>query len=158
MSQFTYYKAHICRNGHVISAYSESMASDEKFCSQCGAEVISNCENCSTSIRGDIYDSMSFSSFKAPSFCFNCGNPFPWTKQAEEAANELIEFANTLNQQEKDEWKQTIPLIIKDSPRRDVAIIKFKTYATKAGNEIGKAVRDIVVGIVSEVVKDAIMK
>jgi hypothetical protein len=54
--------------------------------------------------------------------------------------------------------EQTIPSLINDSPKTSVAVIKFKTYALKAGSEIGKAVRDIVVGVVSDVVKNAIMK
>lgn len=48
-----YYSAQICLNGHTISSYGNG---DEKYCSSCGSEIISNCPNCNSHIRGKEID------------------------------------------------------------------------------------------------------
>lgn len=165
MENISYGNVLVCMNGHVITAKANNEQIPEKYCAICGEEIINKCLDCSTYIKGiprqvSVIDPP-YSYFGNPyvrqSYCTNCGKPHPWTKRSEEAAYELIEFSTSLTQQEKEDWKQTIPILVKDSPKTNVAVIKFKTYAAKAGIEIGKAVKDIVVDVVSEVVKKAIM-
>lgn len=156
----------ICMNGHVTTTKANSDKIPEKFCATCGDEIINQCLKCNTYIKGTPrcvnYPGGPYSYFGdmyvRQSYCTNCGEAHPWTLRGEAAAYELIEFATSLTPQEREDWKKTIPVLIKDTPKTNVAIIKFKTYAAKAGIEIGKAVKDIVVGVATEVVKNAILK
>jgi hypothetical protein len=156
----------ICMNGHVTTTKANSDQIPEKFCATCGAEIINKCLKCSAYIKGTPRYASQIDGpyayfgdvYVRQSYCTNCGEAHPWTLRGESAAYELIEFATALTPQEREDWKQTIPALIKDSPKSSVALIKFKAYAAKAGIEIGKAVKDIVVGVVSEVVKNAILK
>ena len=164
MEGFSYGNVLICLNGHVVTAKANSEQIPERYCATCGDEIINKCLECGSFIKGiprlasEIFPPYSYfgNPYIRQSYCTNCGKPYPWTKRSEDAAYELIEFANSLNQQEKDDWKGTIPVLIKETPKTTVAIVKFKAFAEKAGTEIGKAVRDIVVDVVSEVVKKAI--
>ena len=44
-----YEQATICKNGHAISIHGRT---SEKCCSNCGAENISQCQNCNANIHG----------------------------------------------------------------------------------------------------------
>lgn len=166
MEGLSYGNVLVCMNGHVVTAKANNEQIPDRFCATCGDEIINKCLECGTFIKGtprlesQIHPPYSYFGdiYIRQSYCTSCGKPYPWTKQCEDAAYELIEFTTSLNEQEREDWKQTIPVLIKDSPKTSVAIIKFKTYAVKAGAEIGKAVKDIVIGVVSDVVKNAIMK
>ncbi|HEV2481413.1 MAG TPA: DUF2321 domain-containing protein [Puia sp.] len=155
----------VCVNGHVVTAKANTDEIPEKYCARCGDIMINKCLECGTFIKGiprlasqiDPPYSYFGNPYIRQSYCTNCGKPYPWTTQHENAAYELIEFANSLNQQEKDDWKSTIPVLIKETPKTTVAVVKFKAFAEKAGVEIGKAVKDIVVHVVSEVVKKSIV-
>jgi hypothetical protein len=156
----------ICMNGHVITAKANNQQIPEKYCATCGDEIINKCLKCGTYIKGiprleDLINPP-YSYFGNPyirqSYCTSCGEAHPWTLRGEAAAYELIEFATALTPQERDDWKQTIPILIKDTPKSSLALVKFKKYVAKAGVETGKAVKDIVVSVVSEVVKNAILK
>ena len=166
MEELSYGNVLVCLSGHVVTAKANTELISEKYCATCGDEMINKCLECSTYIKGTprLPSQLTppYSYFGNPyirqSYCTNCGKPYPWTKQAEDAVYELIEITTSLNQQEKDDWKRTIPILIKETPKTTVAVVKFKAFAEKAGTEIGKAVKDIVVGVVSEVVKNAITK
>ncbi|HET6256233.1 MAG TPA: DUF2321 domain-containing protein [Puia sp.] len=164
MEDLSYGNVLVCVNGHVVTAKANTDQIAEKYCANCGDTIINTCLDCGAFIKGiprlPSQITPPFSYFGNPyirqSYCTNCGKPYPWTKRAEAAAWELIDFANMLNPQEKEEWKATIPVLIKETPKTTVAVIKFRAFAEKAGIELGKAVKDIVVGVVSEVVKKAI--
>ena len=156
----------ICVNGQVVNAKVNSDQIPDKYCATCGDQMINKCLECGAFIKGvprqvsQLHPPYSYFADKyvRQSFCPNCGAPFPWTQRTIEAANELIDFATSLNQEEKGDWKNTIPVLTSDSPKTNVAIAKFKHYAKKAGAEIGKGVHDIVVSVVSEIVKNALLK
>ena len=73
-----------------------------------------------------------------------------------EAAIELIDFADKLDDKEKDELKNSIDDLIKETPKTAIAELKFKKYVLKAGTEIGKGLKDILIDLVSETVKKSI--
>ena len=152
-----YGNAQICLNGHVITSIGGDPEFLTKFCSDCGSATIMNCQHCSKPIKG-LYmgDSFGFSKYDKPSFCDNCGQTYPWTKSGKEAASQLIDFAEQLNQQEKDDLKLSIDDLIKDTPKTALAQVKFKKYALKAGGEITKGLKDVLVDLVSETVKKSI--
>ncbi|NRY58845.1 hypothetical protein DE169_004073 [Clostridium acetobutylicum] len=104
----TYRTAQICLNGHEITTSANTSPElMENFCSKCGAATITNCPICNTPIRGSYHVEGVLSlghEYKIPSYCHNCGKPYPWTKTALESANALIEEDENLNSDEKNNF------------------------------------------------------
>lgn len=155
MGQFG--NAQICLNGHVITSIGNDPQFLKKFCSRCGAETIMNCKYCDSSIKGIFLDSTFGSpNYKTPSFCDNCGHPYPWTQNKKEAALAMINFADKLDSKEKEELGESIDDLMKETPRTVIAEMKFKKYVLKAGSEIAKGLKDVLIDVVSETVKKSI--
>lgn len=95
-------------------------------------------------------------SYTRPSFCEDCGKPYPWTQSIQDSAYELIELSLSLDQVEKNDFKNSVNDLIVQSPKTNVAQVKFVSYAKKAGTEVAKGLRDVLVDVVSETVKKAI--
>lgn len=72
--------AQICLNGHVITECLKlSPEKQVKFCPKCGTEAITKCKNCSAEIIGAHYVSETgYKKYEKPSYCHNCGEPYPW--------------------------------------------------------------------------------
>ena len=85
----------ICENGHIVNYSSHNMPeSNSECCEKCGAVAMNACRSCNKPIRGTWWGG-SFSTYdKPPSYCSGCGEPYPWTRSAPEAAEELIRFNN----------------------------------------------------------------
>ena len=156
----------ICRDGHVLIDMAGSHELNEKFCSKCGMAIISQCEHCHKDIKGrprfeDLIDPP-YGYFPGkvsrPEFCIHCGKPYPWTEQAKETIKEIIRFSDALNDAEKEDFQRIVPDLIVDTPRTQMALMKFKTYAGKAGKEIGKIIKDILTDVAADVIKKAIIK
>ena len=151
--------AQICVNGHVINSSSESYPQYNKnFCDQCGAETITKCRHCGREIKGDYLDVQGFiiESFKKPSFCDNCGEPYPWTKSRIMAAQELAKEAEGLSKEERLILEKSIDDIVKDTPSSSVAALRFKKIMVKAGKATAGMFKDILVEIASEAAKKVI--
>jgi hypothetical protein len=149
--------AQICLNDHVIADSVNDFIA-QKYCSEWGESVINKCEVCSQNIKGrpryisQIRPPFAYFSgpYMKPLFCINCGIPYPWTKIRKEAAFELIQFSEALNPTEKEDLQDSIDDLIANSSKTNVAIVKFKAYAAKAGTEIAKGLRDILIDLVGE--------
>lgn len=151
----TYDTAQVCINGHVVnSSYNRYPAFNEQFCATCGAETITTCQHCNSPIKGDY--GVTTAHYERRAYCDSCGKPYPWTATSIEAARELIQFSEQLNQTEKDDFKLVIPDLITDTPKTKVALAKFSAYAKKMGKEAASGIRDIIVDIASEAVKKSI--
>ena len=106
----------VCLNGHWITdRFYNSPHQREDHCSHCGAETITECQNCGEEIQGKDLDSgvavIGFGHL-IPDYCNDCGEPFPWTQQPDE--EELIEMGVAIEQGESEriEFKEEL-----DSPR-----------------------------------------
>lgn len=76
-----YHTAQICLQGHVITGdVNNGMSS--KFCSKCGEATITECPQCKTPIRGNLIigENSGYPLTKAPEYCTECGQPYPWFK------------------------------------------------------------------------------
>lgn len=142
----------VCLNGHQISIRNDN---PNPYCSKCGAEVISSCPTCNHPIKGDYHIEgildVTVHNIPVPSYCENCGEPFPWTKSAIDASDELIDLSD-LTQDEKDNFKSSIPDLLVETPKTSVAITKFEIYSKKVATSIADALRSILVDVASEVV------
>jgi hypothetical protein len=116
------------------------------------------CPGCSTVIRGyyNVPGVIVFFDYSKPSYCYNCGKPFPWTAASLEAASELVDDLEALSQEEKQQLKESFPDLVRDTPRTAVAEGRFKRLTKKAGAEAVGAMRSILVDVVSEAVKKSI--
>jgi len=153
----TYDTAQICINGHVITEYyNEFPQFRKKYCSDCGASTITSCQNCNTPIRGGYSESFTSSQSPAPSFCHNCGKPYPWVESKLKAARELSDETENLTDDERESLKKSLDDIIRDTPQTPLATTRFKKLAAKAGKVAADGLRDILIDIASEAAKKAI--
>ena len=82
-----YLGAAVCRRGHTISAAIDLApgpsltVGDEpglaRYCSTCGAAVLTNCEHCGFRIEG-LPEEVVVVDYEPPDFCDRCGAPHPW--------------------------------------------------------------------------------
>ncbi len=157
MSGNWYDTAQICTNGHMItSMFISSPQFRKNFCDKCGAATITNCQSCNSPIRGSYHGGSIFSSYTPPSFCSECGKPYPWTEATVKAAKELADELDKLSLEEREMLKKSIDDIIRDTPQTTVAATRFKKITAKAGKAAVDGFRDILVDVLSETAKKII--
>ena len=147
--------AQICLNGHVINSQFKSFPEDnKKFCDKCGAKTITSCTKCNFNIQGNHFSGgfIRIEELNTPSFCINCGSPYPWTESKLQAAKELAEELE-LTSEEKEILLNSIMDIVKETPKTEVAITRFKKIMLKMGKETSDIFRNLLIDIVSETVK-----
>ncbi len=154
--------AQICLNGHVVNASSGRFPDwNAKFCKQCGSQTIKACPSCGIPIRGSEKVSWmaadAVEPYSRPSFCIECGKPYPWTEAALRAAHELIELADEIEATDKENLATDLPDLVRDTPRTPVAATRFKKIIVKLGGGIASALRDIAVDVASEAAKKIIL-
>jgi len=129
----------ICLNGHVINSEVQRYPDfNKEYCPDCGERTIIQCPSCKEYFRGEYkVDGVIEIGFEleAPKFCEFCGSPYPWTESALSAAKELADGLESLNDDEKEDLKQNIDDMVKDTPRTTVAVQKFKKLLEKAGDD-----------------------
>lgn len=155
-----YRTAEVCPNGHVSTCSADAYPElREKYCSECGEATITQCPKCSATIRGKYYVEgviRLVDDYEPPSFCFNCGNPFPWTERKIEATIELIQTDGNISDEELSQFRNDLGDLVKDSPKVQVASLRFKQTMSKVGSSVASGARDIIVDILSEAAKKAI--
>ena len=154
----------VCANGHLltgdINAYPGLV---HNFCPDCGAEAIRACPHCKTNIPGDHYYRESWTDqlepaeqiTKAPRFCGQCGESFPWTTSALEVARDLIPQLE-LDAVDKDALAESLPDLVRDTPKTRAATIRWSQLLRKGGGAAAGALRDVLINVVSEAVSKAI--
>lgn len=151
----------ICTNGHLITGSSNGDNSNNKFCTKCGAPTITSCPKCSTPIRGkyNMDGVLDLTPYKyVPKYCHNCGNPYPWTKNALDSAKLLINEDEQLSDTEKENFSNSLPDLIVDTPtpKTNVAVVRFKKYISKVASATADGIKDIIVDIASETIKKSL--
>ena len=148
--------AQICQNGHVANTCSVDYPEfNQKFYEKCGAATITQCPDCQTPIRG--YYRMSGSlSYDVPSFCINCGQPYPWTKSRLQAAHELAQEIDNISDEDRIVLQKSIDELVKDTPSTPIAVTRFKKIMVKVGQTTAGMFREILVDVLSEAAKKAL--
>ena len=149
-----YHTAQICLNGDCVSCrIDESKELSQKYCKKCGAKTITACPNCNAPIRGEYEVDgliMLGSEYKVPSFCCECGSPYPWTKSALDTAEQLIKEDDKLTDDIKDKVIETLPDIISETPKTQLAISRLKRALKSAGKFTADGMRQFVIDFGSE--------
>jgi hypothetical protein len=148
--------AQICTNGHVANSMAQEYPnSNRDYCDKCGAPTITECPSCKAKIRGyyHVPGVIAMTRYDRPSYCHNCGSPYPWTKGALEAASEMADLLDELSKEEKLELKKSIEELVSDSPKAEVAVIRFKKLMKKAGSEAATSMKSVIISVLSEAIK-----
>ncbi|MFJ5564795.1 DUF2321 domain-containing protein [Lysinibacillus xylanilyticus] len=149
-----YNNATICTNGHVISS---TTSNSTPYCKSCGKETISKCQHCETTLRGAFESEYSFEiNYGAPSYCYICGKPFPWTEILINNAVELISLDDDLSDEIKEVIKNALPDLIIDTPSTPVATAKYKKFIPSAAKYVQDGLRNILIDVTSETVKKSL--
>lgn len=159
MSSSYYDTAQICLNGHLINKMASSAPqSNQKFCGDCGAQTITACPTCNAAIRGyyHVPGVIGFFNYNRPSYCHNCGNPYPWTASSLEAARELADELENLSPEERRQLKDSFPDLVKNTPKTAVAETRYKKLIKKAGAEAYDGMKSVLIDVVSEAVKKSL--
>lgn len=144
----SYDTAQVCLNGHVITrlaSYSPEVLSD--YCTKCGQPTIMQCQKCNAPIRGAHSSEMGINEPPPPSYCHNCGNPYPWTETRLSAAKELTDEAENLSKEEKEQLKSTFDDLVKETPKTPVAISKYKRLTQQAGSFVAEGLQKILLEV-----------
>jgi hypothetical protein len=156
----SHYKiAQVCLNGHMVTSDIGNYELRSKFCRTCGTSTITACPKCNAGIRGYYYASGVLTLGETPvyPFCHECGSAYPWTEAKIKAARDMADELDELSQEERERLKGTLDDLTRNTPQTEVAVVRFKKLMTKAGKAGANAMRDIVVNIVSEAVKKALL-
>ena len=152
--------AQICREGHIVTTMAARYPQfRQDFCGKCGAPTTMTCENCGSAIRGYYHVSGVIGGsvdIDRPSFCHKCGRPYPWTEAALDAARAMADELDGLKPDEREALKSSLDDLVQDTVRTPVAVLRFKKLALKAGSEGAAALRDVLVGVVTEGVRRGI--
>ncbi len=106
------------------------------------------CPDCTGPIRGSHWNVSG--GYTAPSFCTDCGRPFPWTQSKVQAAVELAQELEVLDEQDRAMLEESIDDLVRDTPAATVAVVRFKRIMGKVGHESASMFREILVGVLSE--------
>lgn len=150
-----YLTAEVCPNGHVTTArIEETPERREQYCSRCGEATMNKCPNCERYIRGeyehDVGAVFISEPYDPPAYCFNCGEPFPWTERRISTAVELLEQDGNLSADEIAQFRSDLAEMANDSLHAQVASNRFNQFMRRVGSSAATGVRDLVVDIASE--------
>ena len=95
--------------------------------------------------------------YTCPSFCEDCGSPYPWTQLRLGAAQELIELSDDIEAPDKEILVADLPDLARETPRTQVAATSFRKIAAKLGGSVASVLRDIAVDVASEAAKKIIV-
>lgn len=145
----------VCMNGHQITdCFNQFPESRRNFCPKCGKPTITQCQSCNAHIPG--HDYLTIYPESVPNFCGNCGEPYPWTKIKIENSQELIEELGELSPEDKLILKTSLDELIRESPKAEVALLRFKKIATKLGKESYELFKKVISDIVSETIRKSL--
>ena len=101
---------------------------------------------------------LNYTDLPLPSFCPDCGKPYPWTEAKLKAAKELADELDNLSLEECELLKKSLDdiIVMEDTPQTPVAATRFKKLVAKAGQVAAQGFRDILVDIASETAKKLI--
>lgn len=144
--------AQICLNGHFINGfYHDAPQFRQDFCKQCGAKTIIQCQDCNAEIIGYYRNAAPINLRPdVPSFCNNCGKPYPWVAAKMYAAKAMVDELDGLTDAERITIKASIDDIAANTPMTEVAVVRVKKLIPKVLASGGEALRKLIVDIASE--------
>lgn len=126
-----------------------------KHCDKCGASTIDKCENCETQIRGYFHrrNVSGGAPTKPPSFCHECGNPYPWTAERLLAAKQFAQELDDLSKEERRLLVQSLDDIVRDTASSSLAAHRIKKAVAKLKKPTAEMFSKLVIELAAEAVK-----
>lgn len=158
----------VCENGHQINdCYNIRPEKQKKFCQECGAATIIACPSCGEGIQGtQIEVSQDWISARTghskmvpgrpvdvPSYCSNCGKPYPWTENKIMTAIQIFAEYGNLSEQEKKDIEQDINNIAKDIPQTKLSAMRIKRICEKCGKVAYDVIMELASKTAAEILK-----
>ena len=146
--------AQYCLNGHLITENLQRTPDrSARYCPNCGQQTISVCGNCNAIIRGAyVSRPSSISRYSRPSYCHDCGSPFPWTLENIKATKKLADESD-LEKDDREAFKEALDDLSSDTPRTKLAAHRVKKIIGKAGKRISPLLRAAVLEFATEAAK-----
>jgi hypothetical protein len=144
------YSALVCINGHVLTKMAEeSDDRDTRFCPQCGKAIINLCPKCASAIRGWTEGGFD-TEMDVADYCPQCGEPYPWQLSKLESLAEAIDELEGLPPDEKEKLSKSIPDLIANTPKTELAAQRMKKAFAKADTAGRKAITNILSNVATE--------
>ena len=86
-------------------------------------------------------------------FCYACGKPYPWTEKRLAAAQELTDEIDELSNDEKKSLKESILDLAQDTPRTELASIRYQKISKKLTGPVKSILNKVVTSIATEATK-----
>lgn len=83
--------------------------------------------------------------YDRPAYCHNCGKPYPWTESAIETMRKIIWEDEDLFEDEKERMNESLPDLITETPKTELAIMQVKKCAMRATKAVGTALLNFVI-------------
>lgn len=159
----------VCENGHQITGCCTIHPErQKKFCQECGAATINTCPSCSEGIQGDLIAAhqswadagrgvskmVSVRPADVPSYCDNCGKPYPWTDNKIVTAVQIFTEFGGLDEEEKGTIEQDIKNIAKDIPQTKLSAMRLKRICEKCGKVAYDVIMELASKTAAEVLKN----
>lgn len=160
----------VCENGHQITGcYQISKSERQDFCQKCGAATMTACPSCGGEIQGaqivdsrDLYETITkveprmvpMHHVNVPSWCSNCGKPYPWTADKIATAIQILEEFGNLNDEEKRTIEQDINNIAKDTPKTELSAMRIKRILAKCGTVAYNVIMEFASKTAAEILKN----
>lgn len=141
--------AYICENGHAVHTTSNPCL--DKFCSACGSAVICECPSCHSMIRGHRRGVSGY--YKVPAYCYDCGNPYPWTQMALQSAIDLLAEDDEIPAADREKLVEVLPDVIVETPKSNLAAVRLRKAIKTCTGIVGEALRQLVIDFGCELVK-----
>ncbi|MFA5865175.1 MAG: DUF2321 domain-containing protein [Phycisphaerae bacterium] len=149
--------AQICLSGHIINEHFGKHAERNRtFCHKCGEKTITQCPSCKTNINGyyhlDQYEGHGL--FSTPSYCHNCGKPYPWTDNKIQTAIQIFAEFGKLDENEKETIEEDIKNISRNIPQSELSALRIKKIWKKYGQIAYGVVMDFASKTTAEILKN----
>ena len=103
---------------------------------------------------------LNYTDLPLPSFCPDCGKPYPWTEAKLKAAKELADELDSLSPEECELLKKSLDdiIVMEDTPQTPVAATRVKKLIIKAAKPVAEAFRKLFIDVASETAKKIILE
>jgi hypothetical protein len=146
--------ANVCLRGHVLASDLEMPGladREERFCDECGSEVISECPKCRRPITGARVDAIwGLQAYQQPSYCRGCGKPYPWTEFALRELDAIVDADPDVPAATKPQLKDDLRELTRDEPAPS-AVRRASTFVKKVLND--PVSRQVAINTISEAAK-----
>ena len=146
----------VCENGHQItSTYKTNPQCGRNYCDKCGTKTITKCLNCNVEIRGyySVPGVINLHKTPVPSYCHDCGKPYPWTKSKIVTAIQIFAEFGDLSEEEKETIEQDIANVAKDIPQAELSAMRIKRIWEKYGKIAYNVIMEFASKTAAEVLK-----